>query len=109
MPIPINSNDDSISPAEQERAMMERIITAVKSGNWDAKPLLIKEFTPLLTFLAQKRSKNSVALHDLIEAGEKGVFKATKKYKMKRRHINFKIFALDFIEREMSKVHYTKE
>ena len=109
MTIPINTNNDSISPAEQERAMMERIITAVKSGNWEAKPLLITEFTPLLTFLARKRSASQVAIHDLIEAGEKGVFKATKKYKMKRRHINFKIFALDFIEKEMNKVHYTKE
>ena len=89
--------------AEEKLAAFEKIILSVKSGNPDAKTRLTKEFMPLLTSLAEKRSADIGEINNLIESGRKGLFKAAKKYKHKIHPEKFRIFALEFIEKEMNK------
>jgi DNA-directed RNA polymerase specialized sigma subunit len=96
-------NQGAGATPEQKMVAFEKIILSVKSGNWDAKTILAKEFTPLLTSLAEKRSTEIGVINNLIESGKKGLFKAAKKYKHKMHPEKFRIFALDFIEKEMDK------
>ncbi len=103
MPIPLHMNQSINTTPEQKLAAFERVILAVKKGDLNAKASLTKEFSPLLISLAEKRSTDIGEINNLIESGDKGLFKATKKYKHKIHPEKFRIFALDFIEKEMDK------
>ncbi len=103
MTISLNLNQGNVATPEQKLAAFEKIILAVKNGDWDAKELLYKEFTPLLKSLSEKRAADTEQYNQLIEAGKAGLVKAAKKYKHKIHPEKFRIFALDFIENEMEK------
>ena len=100
MTIPLNINQTNAN-MQQKMAHFEKIILAVKAGDWNAKELLANEFMPLLTSLAERRSKEKAVINTLIEAGKKGLFKAAQKYVHKIHPEKFRIFALTFIEKEM--------
>ena len=76
---------------------------AAKSGDWNAKQNLAKEFTPLLVSLAERRSSDPSRVNALIEAGKTGLYKAATKYKPAMGAERFRIFALDFIEAAMDR------
>lgn len=102
MKIPLNmgQNGNQSGKAAQAKVLAQDIKGA-KKGNWNSKNNLTRTFTPLLTSLAEKRASDVSEVNDYIEAGKKGLFKATRKYKDTIGPERFQIFALDFIEKSM--------
>ena len=104
MKIPLNMGDGGNTTAAQKTQALGRLIKAAREGDWDAKSNLARQFTPLLTSLAEKRSSDIGEINNLIEAGKKGLYRAARKSKAYAPADRFQIFALDFIEREMDRV-----
>lgn len=104
MKIALNMGQSEALSNKDQMRDLERIILAAKNGDWDAKNNLAQRFTPLLTSLAEKRSKNAQDSGKLIEAGKAGLQKAVRKYRKSVHPEKFQVFALDFIEREMTNV-----
>lgn len=104
MTIPLNMHQNTFLTPEQKLVAFEKNILDVKSGDGNAEIRLIKEFTPLLLSLAEKRSTDTDVINNLIESGKKGLVKAAKKYKHKMHPEKFRIFALGFIEQEMDRM-----
>jgi DNA-directed RNA polymerase specialized sigma subunit len=98
----MGNNGNQSSKAAQAK-VLERDIMAAKKGDWNAKNNLVRTFMPLLTSLAEKRSKDLPSINNYIEAGKEGVFKAAKKYNPSVGAERFHIFAVEFIEKSMDK------
>ena len=94
---------------EEQRKAFDRDILAIQEGDWNAKNRLVRQFTPLLTSLAEKRSSDLPRINQLIEAGKQGLFTAARKYKSSVGADRFQIFALDFIEDSMNRVRSDPE
>ena len=94
------SADPNASKAAEGRAF-EHVILNAKKGDWEAKDILQKKFTPLITSLAEKRAKDQATINKLIESGKLGLLEAANRYKPSIGPDKFRIFALDFIEAEM--------
>ncbi len=93
----------NVSGKEAQAKVLERDILAAKKGDWNAKNNLVRTFIPLLTSLAEKRTKDMHAINDYIEAGKEGLFKAVKKYKPAVGAEKFHIFVVDFIQEAMER------
>jgi DNA-directed RNA polymerase specialized sigma subunit len=105
MKISLNMGQSNQAQSKDEQNKnLERDILAAQQGDWNAKNRLVKQFTPLLTSLAEKRSADIAKINQLIEAGKQGLFTAAKKYKTSVGPGGFQIFALDFIEDSMNGV-----
>ena len=65
--------------------------------------LLLRTFLPLLTSLAEKRTKDLHALNDYLDAGKEGLFKAAMKYTPGEGAERFHIFVVDFIDEAMTR------
>jgi DNA-directed RNA polymerase specialized sigma subunit len=106
MKIPLNLGTNASQSTSQAHAkILERDILAAQKGDWNAKNNIVRTYTPLLTNLASKRSSDIAKINDYIEAGKKGLFVATKKYKQGTAD-KFNIFVLDFIENEMNRMEH---
>jgi DNA-directed RNA polymerase specialized sigma subunit len=105
MRIPLNMGNTKPTSKEEMARVMEHDILACKSGDWEAKARLIREFMPLLTSLAKKRAMENTLINQYIEAGKTGLVIATRKYKPSIGVNHFQIFALDFIEKQMNKAN----
>jgi DNA-directed RNA polymerase specialized sigma subunit len=104
MKIPLNVNKEgSPSTKAAQNKLLERDLTAAKRGDWAGKNNLVRTFTPLLTSLAQKRSSDTGEINKYIEAGKQGLFTAVAKYKQSLGAEKFRVFALDFIEKNMDR------
>ncbi len=99
----MSGNEASDDKAAQRRRLQHTILNA-KKGDWQARDLLAKEFHPLLTSLAEKRSVDDTARAKYFDAGKAGLQNAAKKYKPTVGPDKFRIFALDFIEASMDRV-----
>jgi len=97
-----NAGGNQSSKVTQAKAL-ERDILAAKKGDWTAKNNLVRTFLPLLTSLAEKRTKDPHAMNDYVEAGKEGVFKAAKKYAPGEGAERFHIFVVDFIDEAMNR------
>lgn len=86
------------------KSVPEKIILAVKNGDWTAKNQLTSAFNPLITSLAEKRGANVSEINAYIEAGNQGLVAAAKKYKSSIGADKFQVFALDFIEAHMNRL-----
>ncbi len=91
---------DSTSRAAADR-VLERDILAAKKGDWEAKHNLVRTFLPLLTSLAEKRTREAAKVSRYVEAGKEGLYKAARRYKPSIGADRFRVFALDFIEKAM--------
>jgi DNA-directed RNA polymerase specialized sigma subunit len=101
MKIPLNFGQDKKRTTDQANSkVLERDILAAQQGDWNAKNNLVRTFTPLLTTLATKRTSEVAKINDYIEAGKKGLFAATKKYKQGTAD-KFNFLVLDLVEKEM--------
>ena len=105
MKIALNMGTSSGSQSSKvaQAKTLERDIVAAKKGDWNAKNNLIRTFMPLLTSLAEKRSKDTRAINDYLEAGKEGIFKAVKKYTPSEGSERFHIFVVEFIEEAMDR------
>jgi len=79
----------------------EADILAARDNDWGARNKLIRQFTPLISSLAQKRSDDVAEVNRCIEAGKQGLLTAIRKYKRNIGAARFRLFALDFIEKSM--------
>jgi len=93
--------DQHVSSKKAHDKELERIILATKEGDWTAKTKLAKEFMPLLTSLAEKRTKETGKMNELIEKGKNGLYAACKKYKPVMGVNKFRVFAVNYIEKYM--------
>jgi DNA-directed RNA polymerase specialized sigma subunit len=104
MKIPLRvAKEANPSSRTAQTRLLERDIMAAKRGDWNAKNNLVRTFTPLLTSLAQKRSADTAEVNRYIEAGKNGLFTAVAKYKQNIGPEKFRVFALDFIEKNMDR------
>lgn len=97
----MGNTDGSQSGKAAQAKTLERDILAAKKGDWNAKNNLVRTFTPLLTSLAEKRSKDVHKINEYTEAGREGLFKAAKKYTPGEGAERFHIFVVEYIENAM--------
>jgi DNA-directed RNA polymerase sigma subunit (sigma70/sigma32) len=108
MKIALNMGGDANDPKAAQK-VLERDILAAKDGDWNAKGNLARVFMPLLTSLAEKRTKDPARLNRCVEAGKQGLFHAARKYKSSMGPDHFRVFALDFIEQSMDRAVKAEE
>ena len=103
MKIALNMSElSSGNDKNSENQALERVILATKAGDFEARDALYHLYLPLLTSLAKKRTADDVGkINELIEKGKSGLLTAAKKYKTSVGPDKFKLFALDYIEKEM--------
>lgn len=99
----IDGKDANSSKAAEARAL-ERLILDAKKGDWESKELLFQKFRPLIASLVDKRSKDTAMINKYMEAAKAGLLTAAGKYSPAVGPDNFRIFALDFIEKNMDHV-----
>jgi DNA-directed RNA polymerase specialized sigma subunit len=98
MKIALNmGNSEGQSSRAAQTRVLERDIAAAKKGDWNAKNNLARTFMPLLTSLAEKRSKELRAINEYIEAGKEGVFKAARKFDLSEGGERFNIFVVEYV------------
>ncbi len=88
---------------------MENEIAACKKGDFEAEKRMVRNFMPLFTSLARKRSKDSAVINLCIEAGERGLKKAIRKYRGFGGSEKFRIFAVEYIEKSIDEVFQEKK
>ena len=98
-----SSTEPAATKAAEDRAL-EHVILNAKKGDWEAKDVLHNKFSALINSLAEKRSTDVAVVNKLIEAGREGLYTAAGHYKPTIGPGKFRIFALDFIERNMDHV-----
>lgn len=81
----------------------EKVILAAQKNDWTARNRLMRQFTPLIRALAQKRSAEGAELNGNIEAGKQGLLKAIAKYRPSVGADRFRVFCVDFIEAGMDR------
>ena len=105
MKIGLHLGDDMQKPSKRgPKSVPEKIILATKNGDWTAKNQLTSAFSPLITSLAEKRATDSSETNTYIEAGNRGLIAAAKKYKSSIGADKFQVFALDFIDAHMNRL-----
>jgi DNA-directed RNA polymerase specialized sigma subunit len=104
MKISLNMGDRLSSSAASRTQISEAEIVAAQKGDWVAKERLAKKLLPLIESLAKKRATQASDVHDFVEAGQRGVYRALKKYKKKIGADKFSLFCLDFIQSEMNRL-----
>lgn len=92
--------DPAASKAAEGRALEHTILNA-KKGDWEAKDVVARKFTTLITSLAEKRATDPATVNKLVEAGKQGLVNAISHYKPSVGPDKFRIFALDYIEQAM--------
>lgn len=95
---------DANSSKVAEARQLERIIRDARKGDWEAKELLFQKFLPLITTLVDKRSRDTAMVNKYVEAAKAGLLTAANKYSAAVGPDHFRIFALDFIEKQMDYV-----
>ena len=105
MKIALNMGQESDlrGPAAQDR-VLELDVLSVKSGDWSAKQRLARQFLPLITSSAEKRTDDPTKRNSYIEAGKEGVVRAAKKYKKSDGAHMFRIAVVEYIENAMDRV-----
>lgn len=102
MKIPLNMRQNGLNSSKAAQAqVLEHDILDTKRGDWNAKRDLARQFMPLLSTLAEKRSDDPKEIAAIIEAGQEGLFLAAGKYKKSIGPAKFRIFALGYIEKAM--------
>jgi len=96
----INGKDPTSSKAAEARSL-ERVILNAKKGDWEAKELLIQNFRPLMTSLVGKRTKDTALTNNYMEVAKAGLLTAANKYTTAIGVDNFRLFALEYIEKNM--------
>ena len=104
MKISLNMGQQSGDTQNTDARVLEKEILGAKKGDWNAKSNLTRKFIPLLTSLAQKRSNDPAKINLYIDAGKEGLYIAAKKYNPGSGADRFRLFALDFIEKQMNRV-----
>ena len=105
IPLHIRTNSDAdASPAADREQAIERDIKTSCRGDWEAKARLVRQFMPLLTSLASRRSTETPTINRLIEAGKNGMLKAARKFPP-NGHVKFEIFALQYIDDAMNRTN----
>ena len=99
----IDGKDAESVKAAEARAL-ERIILNAKKGDWESKEVLFQKFKPLVISLIDKRTKDTAKVNKYMEAAKAGLVTAAGKYSAAVGPDNFRIFALDFIEKNMDHV-----
>ncbi len=103
IPLHIRNNDIAdASPAVNRELAIERDVRPCRRGDWEAKARLVRQFMPLLTSLAHRRTSETVGINRLIEAGKDGMLRAVRKFRP-HRHEKFEVFALQYIESAMER------
>jgi DNA-directed RNA polymerase specialized sigma subunit len=100
MKIALNMNELNAEDGD-ENAAMRRLLQQVKEGDYQARDTLYNVYTPFITKLAQKRTRDVNEVNNLIEKGRAGLLTAAKKFKLNSGPEKFKLFALDYIEKNM--------
>lgn len=95
---------DEHSVKAAEMRSLERIILDAKKGDWEAKEMLFQKFRPLILSLVDKRTKDTQMTNKYMEAAKAGLISAASKYSASVGAEHFRIFALDYIERNMDHV-----
>ena len=104
MKIGLNMGDTASNSSNRGNGeITEGKILAAKNGDWTARDQIIRALNPLINNLAGKRTPEKEKLNELIEAGNRGVQIALKKYKPGSGADRFQIFALKFIETQMDR------
>ncbi len=81
---------------------MEQAVRGCKTGDWEAKHALERQFSPLITKLAIKRAGADIeARNELIERGRAGLYRAAKRFPARESVRHFRLYALDEIEAAM--------
>ena len=107
MKIPLhirNNNEADASPAANREQAIERDVKPCRRGDWEAKARMVRQFMPLLTSLAGRRSSETATINRLINAGKDGMLKAARKFRPSE-HARFEIFALKYIEAAMDRAN----
>jgi len=83
----------------------ERLLSAVRQGDFQAREALLQEYMPLITRLARKRAGDAATskVNSLIEAGRQGLFSAARHYRISKGPAHFKLYALECIEKYMDR------
>ena len=64
----------------------------------------MRQFMPLLISLANRRSSETAAINNLIDAGKSGMLRAVRKFRPSG-HAKFEVFALQYIESAMDRAN----
>lgn len=99
----IDGKDANSVKAAEARAL-ENLILDAKKGDWEAKEKLSQKFRPLILSLVEKRTRDTAMVNKYMEAAKAGLLTAASKYTPAVGADNFRIFALDFIEKNMDHV-----
>ena len=99
----IDGKDANSVKAAETRAL-ERIILDAKKGDWEAKEVLFQKFRPLVMSLVDKRTKDTAMVNKYMDAAKAGLIAAAGKYTTSVGAEHFRIFALDYIEKNMDHV-----
>jgi DNA-directed RNA polymerase specialized sigma subunit len=81
--------------------VIQNDIVAAKKGDWNSRRALLSEFRPLLQSMAEKRARTPEELRTLVQAGEEGVARAVRKFRLSDGADHFQVFALPYIEKAM--------
>lgn len=105
IPLHIRTNDEAdASPAANREQAIERDVKPCRCGDWEAKSRLVRQFMPLLTSLASRRSSEPADINRLIDAGKNGMLRAVCKFRP-NGHKKFEVFALQYIEAAMDRAN----
>jgi len=96
----IEGKDPSSTKAAEARSL-ERVILNAKKGDWEAKELLIQKFRPLIVSLVEKRTKDTALTNKYMEVAKSGLLTAANKYTTSIGVDHFRLFALEYIEKNM--------
>lgn len=99
----IDGKDPSSTKAAEARTL-ERVILNAKKGDWEAKELLIHKFHPLIASLVEKRTKDTALTNNYMEVAKAGLLTAASKYTSSIGVDNFRLFALEYIEKNMDHI-----
>ena len=101
-------SQDEVATLSGSGAHAEELAQAVagcKLGDLESRHALERQFAPLITMLAGKRTgaDNHVARNELIDRGREGLYRAAKRFPPRESIRRFRLFALDYIEAAMDK------
>jgi len=100
IPLNLGTSVSASGKAVRLRVIQNDIVSA-KKGDWNSRRALLTEFRPLLQSMAEKRAQTPDAVRALVQAGEEGVARAVRKFRLSDGADSFQVFALPYIERAM--------
>ena len=95
---------DAASVKAAETRALEQVVLNAKKGDWDAKEKLTQKFRPLIMSLVEKRNKDATKTNDYMDAAKAGLITAANKYSTSVGADNFRVFALDYIEKSLDRI-----